>query len=404
MKLIDTNQIDLSLLPEGVKIATISITCALNCNINIKQIWDSFPLNDEIRTIKFNKDIKSTDLKLIEKEKKKREKKLKKQKLLRKPKKTKRKSSDNFYNCIIVVVNISPVKIINIKLFKNGSIQMTGSKNLDQTKAALTIILKYLKNKSGIKKIMLLRLLNIEEEKSLDETYPDKEEKLKAYHTKKFKMDFRKLKLFNFNINMINTSFSLDYKIHLGDLTQILETKDDCIVTYEPSIHAGINIKINRYTDEEINLMNETVHSLVNELAANTQDPDSEDSRKLKSEISKIDKTRINYLKAAIEKKATILVFQSNAPDKMCNVIITGVTTINHIIKAYTYITTIIHNVKMQIMKINVEELMERERIRLEQEEILLSDDVDRFYLGDNYIDENNIIENTSDLFIKPGV
>jgi len=81
MKLIDKTKLDLNLLPNGVKIATISITCKINCKINIKHIWETFPLNEEIRTIKFNKDIKSTDKKLIEKERKKREKKLKKKNL-----------------------------------------------------------------------------------------------------------------------------------------------------------------------------------------------------------------------------------------------------------------------------------------------------------------------------------
>jgi len=393
MKLIDNSQLDLNLLPNGVKIATISTTCSLNCNINIKHIWETFPLNEEIRTIKFNKDIKSTDKKLIEKEKKKREKKLKKKNLLKKQKTTKRKSSDNFYNCIIVVVNITSEKIINIKLFKNGSIQMTGSKNLDQTTRALEIILKYLKDKSHKKNVSLLRKITEDEEKRLYEIYPDKEEMLKVYYTKKYKMDLRKLKLFNFNINMINTSFSLDYKIHLGELNRILETKDDCIVTYEPSIHAGINIKINRYTDEEINSMRETLDSLLHQY--NNQDADSEDLDKLK--LRENNKSRINYLKSEIEKKATILVFQSNAPEKMCNLIITGVTKMNHIIKAHTYITNIINNIKMQIMKIDVEELMEQERIRLEEEERLLSEENDDF----GFINENPNSENTSNLFIR---
>ena len=114
-------------------------------------IWNFFPLNEEIRTIKFNKNIKSTDSKLLEKEKKKRLKKEKKLALLKNKKKTKRKSGNNFYNCIIIVVNVSPTKIINIKLFRNGSIQMTGSKNLNQTEKALTIALKYLKQKFYVK-------------------------------------------------------------------------------------------------------------------------------------------------------------------------------------------------------------------------------------------------------------
>ena len=79
MKLIDTNLINTEKLPNIVNIATISATCSLNVDINIFDIWNYFPLNDEIRTIKFNKEIKSTDSKLLEKERKKQEKKAKKQ-------------------------------------------------------------------------------------------------------------------------------------------------------------------------------------------------------------------------------------------------------------------------------------------------------------------------------------
>ena len=100
MKLINTNLINTEKLPDIVNIATISATCSLNVDINIFDIWNYFPLNDEIRTIKFNKEIKSTDSKLLEKERKKREKKLKKQSSIKNKKKpTKRKSGDNFYNC-----------------------------------------------------------------------------------------------------------------------------------------------------------------------------------------------------------------------------------------------------------------------------------------------------------------
>lgn len=340
MKLIDTNLINMEKLPDKVKIATISATCSLNVDINIFDIWKFFPLNDEIRTIKFNKDIKSTDSKLLEKEKKKREKKEKKQKSIKNnKKKTKRKSGDNFYNCIIIVVNVSPTKIINIKLFRNGSIQMTGSKNLHQTEKALQIVTKYLKmkcyrkdNKKRILVPLLVRKLNEEEQANLKQFCDalnskklSDEKKLELARYFRFspsmKMDFRKLKLSNFNVNMINTSFALDYKIQLPSLNLLLEKTQECIVTYEPSIHAGINIKINRDDTTEC------------------------------------------------EKKATILVFQSNDPNKMCNLIITGVTKVDHILKAYHFILKILIDNKKNIIKINVEDFMKIEQKRLEEEQ-----------------------------------
>lgn len=364
MKLINTNLIDTSKLPECVNIATISNTCSLNVDINILDIWNFFPLNEEIRTIKFNKDIKSTDSKLLEKEKKKRLKKEKKKALLKTKKKTKRKLGDNFYNCIIVVVNVSSTKIINVKLFRNGSIQMTGSKNLNQTEKALNIVLKYLKSKYYIKKNkkkilvpLLVRKLDESEEKIIKDfqkldTTPEKIiEKIRNFRfSPSMKMDFRKMKLSNFNINMINTSFALDHKIHLGALTQILEENSECIVTYEPSIHAGINIKINREESDD--------------------------------------------------KKATILVFQSNDSSKMCNLIITGVTNENHILKAYNFISQILELNKSKILKIDVEKLMEEERIRLEKEEQLLSDDL-QYFDNDRDVNMSSVSSDDLSIFVK---
>ena len=413
MKLIDTSLINEESFPEGVKIAVISINCALNADINIREIWDKFPLNDEIRTIKFKTQIKSTDNNLIEKEKKKLEKKLKQKKEVKSTKK--RFKGDNFYNCIIIVVNISPTKIINIKLFNNGSIQMTGSKNLNQTEKALNIIIKYLKMKCydtiDKKKVLvpfLLIPMSKSELKLFKKKYPDDEERRIVRNTQR--LDLRKLKLFNFNINMINTSFSLNFKIHLGELNKILEQKNDCIVTYEASIHAGINIKIDRCSDKEKEELKKKINSIkldnekcnltiksIKEKNDKLSKSELEDIKNLENVITNNKKKLLKY-QEYIEKKATILVFQSNDPKKMCNLIITGVTRVEHIIKAHSYITNIINDVKMDIIKVDVEEFMQRELIRLEEEEKILSNDLS---FNDDDYDSSESSVSSNNLFIK---
>jgi TATA-box binding protein (TBP) (component of TFIID and TFIIIB) len=330
---------------------------------------------------------------------------------------------------------VTPEKIINIKLFKNGSIQMTGSKNLNQTNLALTIILKYLKmkykakiNKRIVQIPLLVRKLSPEEKIELKKNFPEEgtDNWRKERYSIKYKMDYRKLKLSNFNINMINTSFALDYKIHLGGLNFELESLDDCIVTYEPSIHAGINIKINRLSDQEISAFfnqikileidalqnkililqkqdetittkqleiinkyflkvlennniehqnkNNTFNQIVNYMNCNFKQNFNNIMciDDLKSSLKDVEKS-IEKLKKEAEKKATILVFQSNDPKKMCNLIITGVTTETHIIKAYKYITELITNIKSKIIKINVEELLDAEMLRLSKEKTAIN-------------------------------
>ena len=269
MRILSSKTINLKDLPQDVKVATMSSTGRINCLIDIISIWDNINANKDIVTIKYNKQIKSIDPKVLKK-------------------KTK-KSSKNFYNCIILVAQVSEDKTLNVKLFQNGSFQMTGAKNLEQIDTALNIIFRYLK-KTYKNKQRLLYVL-------------DEEDKRK-------KFDYRKLKFSNFKIDMINTNFCLDFKIHLKELFKILQNKD-LLCTYEPSIHAGINIKF--FTTDK--------------------------------------------------KKVTILIFQSKK--KMCNLIITGATNITHVNEAYKFITEIINDNKNSIIKINIEELLTEELKRL---------------------------------------
>jgi len=268
MTIISLKTINLKNLPKNVKVATMSSTGRINCLIDIVAIWNNIDANKELVTVKYNKQIKSIDPKVLKK-------------------KTK-KSSKNFYNCIILVAQVEEEKTLNVKLFQNGSFQMTGAKKLEQIETALKIIFRYLKKTYN--KQRLLYVL-------------DEEDKRK-------KFDYRTLKFSKFKIDMINTNFCLDFKIHLKELFIIFQGTD-MLCTYEPSIHAGINIKF--FTTDG--------------------------------------------------KKVTILIFQSKK--KMCNLIITGATNITHVNEAYKFITKILNDNKNSIIKINIEGLLTEELKRL---------------------------------------
>jgi len=408
MKYIPDNLIRYNLLPK-VNIATISTTCEINANINIKEVWENFEPNYNINTIKFNKKIKSVNTVIMNKNTKKL-KKLQEKLKVTNSNKLKKTKINNFYNCIIIVVNISKnlrkfknknvvfykfkndewkcilkniganiqtelseetdfiftkntdnlvkvldemnikkklniinsdsnfkeiklykkkinildisndkknigkinlFKIVNIKLFKNGSIQMTGSKSMEQANCALIISLKYLKK-----------------------TFKDKDNKKISILTNKEtgeKIKSKNLKFSGFKIDMINTNFSLDYKIHLEEFYKKLKNyedtkKENCknlnreyknkLITYEPDIHAGVNIKLDR--------------------EGNTKN-----------------------------KKVTILVFQSNDPKKLCNLIITGAINETHILQAYNYVMNNINRFKSEIIKIDTEVLLQEELLYL---------------------------------------
>ena len=150
-------------------------------------------------------------------------------------KKKKRKEKKNFYNQVSLIFRSSALmgldanklslkekfKTVNIKLFINGSIQMTGCKHLNNIKKSLEILFEKLK----IKKAILTDNMQFE--------------------IKPFVDDITKLSIhniINFKIVMINTNFNVLYQINREKLHQLLKEKN-YDVTFDPIIHACVNIK-----------------------------------------------------------------------------------------------------------------------------------------------------------------
>ena len=131
-------------LPKGVSISTMCAKCKLGTELNVDFIKSHMNLNyDDILTVKINNDNMRT---LIDAKKKKR--------------RTKRKvkvASNPFYNQITVVVRINEGEItniheepkINLKLFKNGSVQISGLKNIEYTNRALNKLIHCLSQIKG---------------------------------------------------------------------------------------------------------------------------------------------------------------------------------------------------------------------------------------------------------------
>jgi TATA-box binding protein (TBP) (component of TFIID and TFIIIB) len=112
-------------------------------------------------------------------------------------------------------------KTVNIKLFINGSIQMTGCKHLDNIKNSLEILFDKLK----ICKAVLNK---------------DKQFVLKPFVVDTTNLDIRKVT--NFKIVMINTNFNILFQINRERLHQLLK-EINFDVTFDPIIHACVNIK-----------------------------------------------------------------------------------------------------------------------------------------------------------------
>lgn len=200
-------------LPKGVSISTMCAKCKLGTKLNIDFIKYHMNLSfDDILTVKINNEDMRT---LIEAKKKKR--------------RTKRKvktTCNPFYNQITVVVRIheGPIKNIhiepkiNLKLFKNGSMQISGLKNIEYANRALNKLIGCL---SMVK-------AKIEPNNVITEyTFVEKIEKLTIK---------------DFEIYMINSNYMVNLMIDRAKLYSLLLMKK-IKASYEKCVRACVNIK-----------------------------------------------------------------------------------------------------------------------------------------------------------------
>ena len=215
---IDVDKSEINNLPAGMGVSTMCASCKLNTLVNIVNIEKYFQLNsDDILTVKMNKERLRTII--LTKKKPKRQRK-NENKLIHKD-----TTKNYFYNQITVVMRIdsgpcqdlNDAPKINIKLFKNGSIQMSGCKSVKNINIVLNKLIYKLKE---IKAIMDDGKLNIIE--FIDEP--------------------NKITVLNFKIDMINSNYKVNMQIDRDKLYNLL-LKKKIKSSYEPCIRACVIIK-----------------------------------------------------------------------------------------------------------------------------------------------------------------
>jgi TATA-box binding protein (TBP) (component of TFIID and TFIIIB) len=236
------DKIEYDLKPEEAKISTMTICLDLSNNLKFEcfNIGKYLKVdNNFIQEIKFsdeNHDIKIRS-QIIKKSKQKR-----KNKIVKKSKK------DSFYNQATIIVKISEIKTINIKLFKNGSIQMTGCDSIENAKNSIEKLFELLNQSRFILDLAKKEIREI-----------------------KFIVSNKKLDLNNIDhgtVVLINCNFNIGFEINRDKLYEIISNKKnesimeikksngtdgfdkdipqkyiDC--TYDPIRHACVNIKLN---------------------------------------------------------------------------------------------------------------------------------------------------------------
>ena len=122
-----------------------------------------------------------------------------------------KKNNEYFYNsCSIIVKASLDIKCVNIKLFNNGKITLTGSKEEKDGYYACCVLLNEMKNEPKI-------FINIDEE------------------------NVKKLQISDYKITMINSDFNTNFKIDLIKFLNILNTDGKELFTkFNPEKYRGL--------------------------------------------------------------------------------------------------------------------------------------------------------------------
>ncbi len=200
------------LIPSQLRISTMTATCETCLHLNLKSIYKYGQIvdynNNEEGIIKIeygDENTKGTSKKDIENRKEKKKK--------------------VFYNQATIIIKIISEnqikKEVNMKIFTNGNLQMTGLKNIGDGKKAVTIFFETCRKFNAIVK-----------NKETGE--------LKTVKAIENPDDFQ---IKNFQIVLINSDYSTYFKIKRDVLHNILQKKYKIFSSYEPCIYPGVNSK-----------------------------------------------------------------------------------------------------------------------------------------------------------------
>ena len=195
-------------LPKDLVITTITQTCKLPVNFNVVSIAKRIPLSKNfIHTVKCGNcgEICRSIIPINERKIRKKKKYVSLKKNI-KPKK-------NFYNQVSIVVS-TPEKIkMNVKLFRNGSLQITGGVNISSVIWVIDQIFKLIQNMSTsrITYVFPIIFLNI-------------------------------MELYDYSIGMINSNFNIGFRIKRNVLFEKL-TSDGFDCSFDSARYAGVKLR-----------------------------------------------------------------------------------------------------------------------------------------------------------------
>ncbi len=210
-------------------------------------------------------------------------------------------SKDNVIHCI------------NCKMFRNGNVQMTGVKYIEQGEQVQDAIIEMLR--------------------TIHDKSPNVVEDIAA------------LAKSNYRIRLINSDFRIGFDIKRDKLCNIVQATENIYCSYEPCTYPGVKMQYNFNSFHRARLLKEQERL--------TEEGNKDGSIRLEEKISKMGACQCeNYCNGKGSgcaegacKKITIAAFQSGC------IIITGAQTHEQIHEAYNFICDVIQRNKEKIIK-----------------------------------------------------
>lgn len=156
-----------------------------------------------------------------------------------------KRSKHRFFNQATAYIKLSADRYINVKIFKNGSLQMTGIKKTQECNIIINKLLDHI-----INPINSNTIVPYPAEVMLPEFMQTPEPANTMIHFLEMlpvtspvtPVTLDNLKVTDFNIRMINSNCKVPFKINRDILFQLLK-KDKVKCRYDPNSHACVNIR-----------------------------------------------------------------------------------------------------------------------------------------------------------------
>ena len=223
--------------PTKYRISTMTLISSFSCNINLEVVSKYFKLDDKIISMVYgDKPVKNS----------------------------KQKPNRPFFNQATIIVKLDPLRKLNIKIFSNGKIQMTGVKHVEDGHQALNLIMTKLKETKGnvpLDKVLDSQLEHIylvnRKTPHFKDSYPiddanlykerlivEIEKLMNISEIECFSIeDLKDFKYQDFQIVLINSDFNINFKIKRNILFSILKDDYGIVSRFEPGIYPGVNNK-----------------------------------------------------------------------------------------------------------------------------------------------------------------